>query len=176
MRVLQVPFKGGPETMTALLSGLVDFTFAPIPLALPHVRSGRLRLLAVTSPQRSTIFPDMPTVAAQGLAGYEVSAWYGLAAPCHQHAQFPYRGCPCVARRPRETRRPGHGSGATEELKFYARLVADANIEKMQGVRSRRHARRAGCNRRCCPSGCEVPPSPEYLACNYHHLINECFI
>jgi tripartite-type tricarboxylate transporter receptor subunit TctC len=81
IRVLQVPFKGGPETMLAVLAGTVDFTFAPIPVAMPHVQSGTARLLALTSAIRSPIYPDTPTVAEQGFPGFEVSAWYGLVAP-----------------------------------------------------------------------------------------------
>lgn len=147
IRVLQVPFKGGPETMTALLSGLIDFTFAPIPVALPHVRSGRLRLLAMTSPQRSSLYPNVPTVAEQGLPGYEVSAWYGLVAPAgtprsiintlsaHTEAVLALADVrEKLAVQGMEAAPLGPAAFAnyfSTEIKFYERLVADANIEKM---------------------------------------------
>jgi len=79
--MVHVPFKGGGPALTALLSGEVQLMFGnPLPL-LPHVKTGKLRALAVTSAKRSAAAPDLPTMAEAGLPGYEVSPWYGLLAP-----------------------------------------------------------------------------------------------
>jgi tripartite-type tricarboxylate transporter receptor subunit TctC len=145
VRMLQVPFKGGPETMTGLLSGLIDFTFAPIPVALPQVRSGRLRLLAMTTAQRSSLYPDVATVAEQGLPGYEVNYWYGLAAPSGTPREVVNVISKCtdeVLAMP-EVREKLQGQGMepapmgpaafteyfSKELKFYGQLIHDAKIE-----------------------------------------------
>jgi len=79
--LLHVPYKGSPPAMTALLSGETSIMFTPITLALPHMKTGRLRVLGVTTANRSKIAPDLPTVAESGLPGYEVTQWYGLQAP-----------------------------------------------------------------------------------------------
>ncbi|MEK7231565.1 MAG: tripartite tricarboxylate transporter substrate binding protein [Pseudomonadota bacterium] len=80
-RMLPVPYKGGAPGMTALLGGQVQLYFATISTALPHVKAGRLRALAVTSARRSTAAPEFPTVAESGVAGYEHTSWVGLLAP-----------------------------------------------------------------------------------------------
>jgi tripartite-type tricarboxylate transporter receptor subunit TctC len=67
--------------MTDLLGGQVDMMFAPAVSSLPLAAAGKLKALAVTSARRSALAPDLPTVAESGLAGFEVSGWYGLAAP-----------------------------------------------------------------------------------------------
>jgi tripartite-type tricarboxylate transporter receptor subunit TctC len=79
--VLHVPYKGGAPAITDLLGERI--TFMPInPVeVIAHIRSGRLRALAVASDQRFPLLPDVPTVAEAGLAGYEASVWWGLVAP-----------------------------------------------------------------------------------------------
>jgi tripartite-type tricarboxylate transporter receptor subunit TctC len=79
--IVHVPYKGNTLAFVDLLSGLVSLSFPTIPSALPHVRSGKLRVLAVTSAQRSKTMPDIPTIAESGLPGYEASSWYGVLAP-----------------------------------------------------------------------------------------------
>jgi tripartite-type tricarboxylate transporter receptor subunit TctC len=59
----------------------MDLMFDNLPASLPHIRSGKLKALAVTSAQRSTALPDLPTLAEAGLKGYEASSWFGLLAP-----------------------------------------------------------------------------------------------
>jgi len=81
IRMVHVPFKGGSVAMTQLLGGEIDFTFGNIQPTAPMVRSGRLRALAVTSPQRSRILPDVPTFAEAGVPGLEVLIHYGVLAP-----------------------------------------------------------------------------------------------
>jgi tripartite-type tricarboxylate transporter receptor subunit TctC len=64
-----------------MLSGEIDLMFDNLPPQLPHIKSGKVRALAVTSLKRSTALPDVPTLDEVGLKGYEVTAWFGLAAP-----------------------------------------------------------------------------------------------
>lgn len=79
--MLHVPFKGGGQSMPALLAGEVATSFATVVSSLPHVHAGKLRGLAVTSAQRTPAAPEFPTVAESGLPGYEAVAWYGAFAP-----------------------------------------------------------------------------------------------
>lgn len=80
--ILLVPYKGAVG-ITDLLAGQVHTSFAGFVQTMPHVRSGRLRAIAVTSAQRSALVPELPTVAEAGVPGYEVTVWYGLVAPAH---------------------------------------------------------------------------------------------
>ena len=76
-----MPYKGNSPAFVDLLSGQVSLSFPTIPSALPHVKSRKLRALAVTSAQRSKTVPDIATIAESGLPGYEASSWYGVLAP-----------------------------------------------------------------------------------------------
>lgn len=76
-----VPFNGNAPATTSLLGGQVALMFNAMPAAMPHVRSGKLRALAVTSAARSRAAPELPTIAESGLPGYEVTAWNGVLAP-----------------------------------------------------------------------------------------------
>ena len=67
--------------MVDLLSGQMQLYFGTMPGVMPHVKSGRLRPVAVTSEKRSQTLPELPTIAETGVAGYEASTWYGLHAP-----------------------------------------------------------------------------------------------
>lgn len=79
--MLHIPYKGTAPSVTDLIAGQVDATFTGAPAVLPHVRSGRLRALAVSSPQRMAALPDVPTVAESGHPGFEADQWYGVVAP-----------------------------------------------------------------------------------------------
>jgi tripartite-type tricarboxylate transporter receptor subunit TctC len=79
--MLHIPYRGTAPSVTDVLAGQVDCTFTGAPAVIPHVRSGRLRALAVSSPQRLPQLPDVPTVAESGYAGFEADQWYGLVAP-----------------------------------------------------------------------------------------------
>jgi tripartite-type tricarboxylate transporter receptor subunit TctC len=81
MRTAHVPYKGMGAAYPDLLAGNVQLALGSIVSAQPHVRSGRLRGLAVTSPQRAKSSPDIPTIAESGVKGYAVTNWYGLLAP-----------------------------------------------------------------------------------------------
>jgi len=76
-----VPYKGSGPAMQDLLSGQVKVSFAGIPNVMPHVKAGKLRALAVTTPQRSPDLPEVPTVAEAGVPGYEATLWLNLSAP-----------------------------------------------------------------------------------------------
>ncbi|SEB06569.1 tripartite tricarboxylate transporter substrate binding protein [Variovorax sp. YR216] len=79
--MVMVPYKGSGPALTALLSGEVDLGFDIPSSALPHIKAGKLRPLAVTTKTRSSVLPDVPTVAEQGMAGFEVTGWFGVLAP-----------------------------------------------------------------------------------------------
>ncbi|MGA0024964.1 MAG: tripartite tricarboxylate transporter substrate binding protein [Burkholderiales bacterium] len=81
INMLHVPYKGGNPAMTDVMAGNVPVMFSSVTQTLPHVRAGRLKLLAVGSPQRSAVVPDVPTVAESGFPGYNVTIWWGYAAP-----------------------------------------------------------------------------------------------
>src|SRR5882724_7027146 len=76
-----VPYKSGPEAVTGVLSGEVNFIFFTVPAVLPQVEAGKLRALAITSATRSALVPNVPTVAELGFPGFEALAWYALFAP-----------------------------------------------------------------------------------------------
>ena len=80
INMVHVPYRGGAPALTDLIAGQVHVMFDNLPTSAEHVRSGRLRGLAVTGTARSHVLPDLPTVA-DFLPGYEASAWYGLGAP-----------------------------------------------------------------------------------------------
>jgi tripartite-type tricarboxylate transporter receptor subunit TctC len=76
-----VPYKGSGPAMQDLLGGQVKVSFAGIPNVLPQIKAGRLRALAVSTPQRSPDLPDVPTAAEAGVPGYQATLWLNLAAP-----------------------------------------------------------------------------------------------
>src|SRR4051812_25371474 len=84
--MVHVPYRGGAPALTDLISGQVQVMFDNIPTCAEHVKSGKLRGLAVTSTTRSEVLPDLPTVA-DFLPGYEASAWYGFVAPKNTPAE-----------------------------------------------------------------------------------------
>ena len=80
VKMVHIPYKGGGPALTDLLGGQVQLMFATMPAAMPHVRSGRLRAIAVTSVKRSQAMPELPTIG-ETLKGYDASTWYGVLAP-----------------------------------------------------------------------------------------------
>ena len=76
-----VPYKGSAPAIADLVGGQVQLMFDNLPSALPQIKAGRLRALGVTSAQRASALPDVPTIAESGLPGYEASSWFGLLAP-----------------------------------------------------------------------------------------------
>lgn len=79
--ITHVPYRGAAAAITALLSGEVDMMFDNLPSAIGQIQAGKLRALAVTTAQRSIALPDVPTLAEAGMEGFNVSAWFGVAAP-----------------------------------------------------------------------------------------------
>ena len=81
VNMVHVPFKGAPAAVLAVMSGEVELAFPNLPPALPQVRTGKLKALAVTTSKRFPAVPEIPTVAESGIGGYEARAWFGVLAP-----------------------------------------------------------------------------------------------
>ena len=79
--IVNVPYKGIQPALTEFLAGRVEIAFADLPSILPQQRGGRARILGVTGARRSAVAPDIPTIAEQGLAGYDYVTWYAFVAP-----------------------------------------------------------------------------------------------
>jgi tripartite-type tricarboxylate transporter receptor subunit TctC len=79
--MIHVPYKGGGPALTDVMGGHVEMMFSGFPTAIPQVRAGKVRAIAVSSPKRSSIAPEIPTVAELGFPGFATEAWYGLSAP-----------------------------------------------------------------------------------------------
>ena len=81
IKIAHVPYKGGAPAIADLLGGHVPMMFITIPPALPHVKTDRLRVLAVSSARRAPTLPDVPTLAESGVAGFEFNEWQAILAP-----------------------------------------------------------------------------------------------
>lgn len=81
IKMIHIPYKGGNPALVELMGGHVDAMVSTILSVVPHVKSGKLRALAITTAKRSPAWPEVPTVSESGLKGYESIAWYGIAAP-----------------------------------------------------------------------------------------------
>jgi tripartite-type tricarboxylate transporter receptor subunit TctC len=86
--LVHVPYKGVGPALTDLVGGQIDAMIADVHLVAPHARSGRLRVPAVTSTERSSVIPDAPTVSEAGVAGYSAGTWFGLFAPAKTPAEI----------------------------------------------------------------------------------------
>lgn len=144
LAMTHVPFKGsGPATLE-LLAGRVDLFVATVPTILPHVRDGKLPVLAVTGAKRSPLFPEVPTMAQAGLSGYEVTTWWGVLAPArtppavierlHQVIQSAAASPPIQARLQREGAEPlqmapaAFGKVLAQELASWRSIVSSAQL------------------------------------------------
>ncbi|MCC6532447.1 MAG: tripartite tricarboxylate transporter substrate binding protein [Burkholderiales bacterium] len=87
VKMVHVPYKGNAPALTDLVGGHVDLIFNGVLSALPLIKSGKLRALAITSRSRSAALPDLPTVSESGLKGFEAVAWVGLSAPANTPKQ-----------------------------------------------------------------------------------------
>jgi tripartite-type tricarboxylate transporter receptor subunit TctC len=81
LHAVHVPFKGGPEAMTEVITGRIDFYFVAIGAALPYIKDGKLAALAVNSAKRSAALPDVPTIQEAGFNNAEYPTWFGLFVP-----------------------------------------------------------------------------------------------
>jgi tripartite-type tricarboxylate transporter receptor subunit TctC len=81
VKLVHVPYKGGGPAMSDLVGGQVNLIFATTASAIPHLKSGRIKGIAVTTAKRSALLPDLPTISESGLAGFDANNWYGLVVP-----------------------------------------------------------------------------------------------
>jgi tripartite-type tricarboxylate transporter receptor subunit TctC len=81
VELLQVPFRGSAPTIAALVGNQITMAFGNLPEIMPHVRAGRLKPLAIASPKRSPLAPELPTIAEAGYPGFTSESWYGFLAP-----------------------------------------------------------------------------------------------
>jgi tripartite-type tricarboxylate transporter receptor subunit TctC len=109
----QVLFKGSGPAYVSLISGEVSAMFSTVLSAMPHVKSGRIRALGVTTKKRVSILPDVPTIAESALPGFETSQWFGILAPARTPRPIIDRLHDAIAR-----------SSSTPEMK--ARFAAEA--------------------------------------------------
>jgi len=82
-QLTHVPYKGMGQAVQDLMGGQVNLMFGPPPVLLPHVKSGKIRALAVGSRERSPLYPEIPTATEAGVPGFDAGAWYGLLAPAN---------------------------------------------------------------------------------------------
>jgi len=144
--MLHVPYRGDSASLTALLAGDVPLVIAPPTAVLSNIKAGKLRAIATTGAQRWPGLPDVPTVAEQGVAGYDVRSWAGLMAPAGtpraivdklQAETLKALQVPAVRTRLEEMGGEARGSTpedmkamVTAELQRWTQVVADANIPK----------------------------------------------
>jgi tripartite-type tricarboxylate transporter receptor subunit TctC len=143
--MLHIPYRGSAPSVTDLIAGQVDATFTGTPAVLPHVKSGRLRALAVSSAQRIASLPDVPTVAESGYPGFEADQWYGVVAPAGTPAAVVARlnaeinralGLPEVARQmavegavPTPDTPPAFAALIQREMPRWAQVVKAGNVK-----------------------------------------------
>jgi tripartite-type tricarboxylate transporter receptor subunit TctC len=81
VQFVHVPYKGQGQVMTDMLGGHIKVAFPSIPASIQHIKSGKMIALGVTTRQRSSALPELPTIEEAGVPGYDVSGWYGILAP-----------------------------------------------------------------------------------------------
>jgi len=86
INIVHIPYKGSAPAITDLLGGQVQMTFDTVPVVLPQVRAGKLKALAVATPKRSPLAPDVPTMDEAGVAGFSGGTWFGVLAPARTPA------------------------------------------------------------------------------------------
>src|SRR5258708_17986774 len=108
MKLNHVPYKGSGPAQEDLMSGIVKVSFVGTPIAIPHMKSGRLKALGVSTAKRSPEIPEVPTIAEAGVPGYEAIVWIGMLAP----AGTPRENVGKPHREIRTAGRPRHGEKA----------------------------------------------------------------
>ncbi len=143
--MMHVPYKGSGPAMTDLIGGQVLTMVETVPAALPHIRSGKLRPLAVTTPQRISMLPDVPTAGEAGMPGFEVSSLFGILAPAGTPPEIVARlnaeilklvalpevkeqllaqGAYAVSTTPEQA-----GARIHQEVQMWARVIREANVK-----------------------------------------------
>ena len=143
--MLHVPYKSNPQVVTDLLGGQIALFFGDVSTSLPPARAGKLKAFAVSSPQRSPLAPDLPTLDEAGLKGYDLTAWFAAFVPAKtpkavvDRLNSAFRNA--LADKDVSSKLAGAGieptAGSPEELKAFvvseikkwAKIVADAKIE-----------------------------------------------
>jgi tripartite-type tricarboxylate transporter receptor subunit TctC len=144
VKILHVPYKGSGPAVTDLVGGQVHMMFDTVPPSLPHIKSGKLRALAVTTAKRSAALPEVPTLSEAALPGFDVTTWFGALAPAKTPPDIIARlngaivkilGLPDVQKRLLEAGAEPVGSSADEmaarirrEIADYGKIVRQANI------------------------------------------------
>jgi tripartite-type tricarboxylate transporter receptor subunit TctC len=144
--MLHVPYKGGSALVGAALSGEIQAGWSGIPNVAPHIRAGKLRVYAISTAQRSSVLPDVPTAAELGFAGFDIATVIGLQAPAGLRRDIVARLQSSVAKALREPDVSGRMANLAMELRengieHYAQFVRDdmaryAAAVKAAGVKS----------------------------------------
>jgi tripartite-type tricarboxylate transporter receptor subunit TctC len=145
VQALHVPYKGSAPAITDLIGGQVQWMIDPVLSSAQHVKAGKLRALAVTTPRRSSIVPELPTIAESGLPGYDFAAWFVLLAPAktppaivekmHREVERILAMPEIKARFVQLGAEPGSGTPAqvasflAAEVKRYEKVVRDAGMK-----------------------------------------------
>src|SRR5262245_7693366 len=143
--IVHVPYKGSGDAIKDLLAGFVNMNFDTMPPVLPHIQSGKLRGLAISTPKRLPQLPDVPTFAEVGITGFDVANWYGVQAPAgtpreivlklnadiNKAMQVPEvrAALEKVGTQLREMSAPEFDSFMRAEVAKYAKLIKDAGIK-----------------------------------------------
>lgn len=88
IRVVHIPYKGAAPAINDVLGGQVTLMFASVSTSVDHIRSGRLRPLGISSKERRSVLPDVPTIAESGLPGFEMNSWQGIVAPAQMRPEL----------------------------------------------------------------------------------------
>jgi tripartite-type tricarboxylate transporter receptor subunit TctC len=117
--VVHIPYKGTPEALTDTMTGRITYFFSPVSAALPHVKEGKLVALAVSTGRRSSVLPNVPTIAESGLPGFDYNLWVGMFAPAGTPADIVDK----------VNRDVGRALGTPEVRERLAALGAEAMVE-----------------------------------------------
>jgi tripartite-type tricarboxylate transporter receptor subunit TctC len=132
VKITHVPYRGAAPAITDLIAGQIDGVVDNPPTVLPHIASGKLRPLAVAAKTRMALLPDVPTAAEGGVANYEASSWFGIAAPAGTPPEV-------VARLHREIAAAVKSPAMQERFaKSGARLVGNTPAEFAAQIRAER--------------------------------------
>jgi tripartite-type tricarboxylate transporter receptor subunit TctC len=145
VNIVHVPYKGNAPALTDTIGGQVEMLFSGVPALLPHIKSGRLRAIAIGSLKRFPALPEVPTIDASGIKGYEATTWFGLMAPAKTpkeivarlnaefgkilagtevHDRFINEGIEPIGGTPEQ-----FGAFIRDEINKYAKVVKAANLK-----------------------------------------------